>query len=316
MSKCIQNVLNYLNKDKQVPNISVDSSEYSDFDYESLCELYYRNDWLKHQINLEGFENLWFDYEHIEDKKILIELLNNFKYLKQEDAAIVVKEKLKECINSWSLTPKNTLFVGFQKHKFPDGSQILLNLIKSILIELDPNWKEQNLLPNFNYGIDRIKKNGFPRDGLILKNVVLVDDFIGTGGTAKKNIETIKNLLVEKDKELELSIFAMATMKQGAKLIKPLKIKSLYCIELDKATNQIWSRIKRPSIRKRIIKMENILFEGEEPEPLTKFTLGYGKSEALYAWNRFNLPNNNFPIFWWNRYKDGNSRKPLFNRMQ
>ncbi|MBZ9778451.1 phosphoribosyltransferase [Psychroflexus sp. CAK8W] len=302
-------------KDKITASLECQSN-YSDFDYESLCELYYKNKWLRHEVNNEGLKNLWLEYDDLKSKKIIYSLLKNFKYVFQEDAALDVKNKLTKCIADWNLSPDNTLLIGFRKHNYPDGSQIILNFIKSILIEINPKWQEYNLLPDFHYGIKRIKKNGFPRNGVDLKNIVLVDDFIGTGGTAKTNIQHLKKLISDMSKDFSLNLFALAAMKTGIKLLKPLESNISVCYELDKASKTIWPYLERKSIRKKIVNMEKILYEGVEPEKLEKFSLGYGKSEAIFAWNRFNLPNNNFPIFWWNRYSDGKSRKPLFNRMQ
>ncbi|GGZ58359.1 phosphoribosyltransferase-like protein [Mesonia mobilis] len=297
-------------------NTTEETIEYTDFDYESLCELYYKNKWLRQEANSEGLKNLWLEYDDINSKQIIASLINNFKYVIQEDASLYVRNTLRKCIKNWQLSPETTLFIGFQKHKYPDGSQIILNFMKSILTEINPLWKEHNLLPNFHYGIDRIKKDGFPRDGLNLKQIVIVDDFIGTGGTAKKNIEHIQKLINDKQKDFTLNLFSLAAMKSGIKTLEPLKVPMSTCYKLEKATKTIWPFYERKKIKKRIINMEKILYEGVEPEQLEKFSLGYGKSEAIYAWNRFNLPNNNSPIFWWNRYSNGKSRKPLFNRMQ
>ncbi|MFN4764592.1 phosphoribosyltransferase [Gillisia sp. Q332] len=296
--------------------VDFQSEEISDLDYESLCELYYKNEWLGHQINKEGLEKLWFDYTDHQEKKILIQLINNFTYLTQEDSVVKLRQKLDEGIRDWSLLPKNTLFIGFRKHKFPDGSEILLNQIKAILVELNGDWQEQNLIPDFHYGIERIKKGGFTRDGLFLKNIVLVDDFIGTGGTAEKNLKHLQNILSEVKGEHNLKIFSVAAMKSGIKKIKKLDVSLKTCIELDKATTIIYPIFKRKKFRKKIVIMERILYKGKDPESLEKFSLGFGKSETLYSWGRFNLPNNNLPLFWWNRYTDGSKRKALFNRMQ
>lgn len=303
-------------KHKSNKKQNLNNSNYSNFDYESLTELYFKNKWLRNEVNHTGLESLWFDYDDVKSKNILFKLLNNFTYLTNEDAAIFVRDKLIKAIKDWSLNPKDTLFIGFRKHKFPDGSEILLNFFKSLLVEINPDWKEYNLLPDFHYGIRRIKVKGFKDEGLILKNIVLVDDFIGTGGTAFKNVEHIKNLISSGDKDLQLNLFSLAAMSAGLKKIEPLKIQYITCSEQEKAVTSIWSSRKRKKIRRRLIEMEGILFEGKEPEPLQKFSLGYGKSEALYAWSRFNIPNNNLPIFWWNRYSHGGTRKPMFNRMQ
>ena len=85
---------------------------------------------------------------------------------------------------------------------------------------------------------------------------------------------------------------------------------------VDKGTNLAFPTPLDFLARRRILKMENLLHEGGGKLPLEKFSLGYEKSEALYSWNVFNIPNNNYPILWWYKYKDGRSRKTIFTRSQ
>lgn len=314
MWEFILNLFGY-NKNNKIAEHTSDKV-YSDFDYVNLCELYFNNGWLEEEVNHKGLENLWFDYKTEEEKNILKNLINNFTYLKQEEAEVITKNKLDECLINWNLSPNNTLFIGFKNHKFPDGSSILLNFFKAILSGSHLKWEEFNFLPDFDYGMGRIKDDGFIRFGLTLENIVLVDDFIGTGGTAVKRINEIKNKIIELDKEIKLYMFSLAMMEEAIKLIKPTEVEFESCQLLKKGTELAYPYWKRVFIRKKIQNMERILFEGSGDMMLENYTLGYGKSESLYNWNRFNMPNNNYPIFWWHKYLDGTKRKTMFNRLQ
>lgn len=290
---------------------------YTDFDFEHLTELYTNNTWLRFETNHIGLEDLWFDYETESEKLIIKNLINNFNYLGQEDSEILVKDLMVKCIKKWNLSPKNTIFIGFRKHKFPDGSSILLNFFKAIMTGIDYNWKEYNFLPDFDYGISRIKKGGFKNWGLELKKVVLVDDFVGTGGSAIKKIVEIKSLINKQDLQFDLKLFSLATMLAGKmKVSRNSNVEFVSALTLKKGTTISYALNQRKRKKQNLIKMEFILFEGSEKLLLKTHTLGYGKSESLYAWNRFNMPNNNYPIFWWHRYLDGSKRKPMFNRNQ
>tara|TARA_R110002051_G_scaffold13808_6_gene45649 strand:- start:14050 stop:14307 length:258 start_codon:yes stop_codon:yes gene_type:complete len=82
-----------------------------------------------------------------------------------------------------------------------------------------------------------------------------------------------------------------------------------------RGTELAFSKSERKSARRFIKGMENVLSEGTEKLKLDDHSLGWGKSEATFSISRFNLPNNNYPIFWWNRYRDMKYRKTLFGRM-
>lgn len=290
---------------------------YTDFDYEHLTELYSKNDWLRFETNHLGLEDLWFDYKTKTEKLIIKNLINNFSYLSQEDAEILVKNKLLDCIRRWNLEPNNTLFIGFREHKYPDGCSILLNFFKAIMISIDDKWKEYNFLPDFDYGMLRIKKGGFKNWGLSLKKVVIVDDFVGTGGSAIKKISKMKQLIHKEKSHIDLKMFALASMLGGKmKIARNTNVEFSSTIILKKGTTIGYEIGERNQKRKYLKKMESILFGGNKGLLLKDHSLGYGKSESLYAWNRFNIPNNNYPIFWWHRYFDGSKRKALFNRNQ
>lgn len=291
--------------------------KYTVFDFENLVELYTKNNWLRSQANHEGLEDLWFDYNTEPEKLIIKNLIINFKYLNQEEAEQIIKNKLIQCIRKWDIKPSNTLFMGFSEHKFPDGSSILLNFFKAILTSIDSGWREFNFLPDFDYGKGRIKDDGFTRWGLKLEKIVLVDDFVGTGGSAIKKIEKIEDTIRKNNKNIDLTMFSLAAMLAGKMRIgRKSSIDFVSGLVLKKGTTLCYDLSER-SLRKDDLRaMESILFDGSSDFLLKDHSLGYGKSESLYSWNRFNIPNNNYPIFWWHRYLDESKRKTMFNRCQ
>lgn len=290
---------------------------YKNFDFEELSELYSKNPWLRFETNHQGLEDLWFDYKTKSEKLILKKLINNFNYLSQEDSEILVRDLMVRCIKKWSLRPDNTLFIGFREHKFPDGSSILLNFFKAIMTGIDDSWNEFNFLPDFDYGMSRIKKGGFKSWGLNLEKVIIVDDFVGTGGSAIKKILKMEDLISKEANAIDLKLFSLASMLGGKmKVARNSNVEFVCALTLKKGTTVGYELSKRKGKKEELKKMESILFEGKNDLLLKNHSLGYGKSESLYSWNRFNLPNNNYPIFWWHRYLDGSKRKTMFNRNQ
>ncbi|GAK95510.1 hypothetical protein JCM19294_2292 [Nonlabens tegetincola] len=105
-------------------------------------------------------------------------------------------------------------------------------------------------------------------------------------------------------------------MEEGFELLKENKRKYQSCIELKKGTELGYELKDRAKVREQIVQMETILSDKIKKRYLKDHSLGWGKSEALFTWTRFNIPNNVYPIFWWRRYKDNTNRKVMFNRVQ
>lgn len=291
--------------------------DYSNFDFENLTEIYYKNPWLKHAANHVGFEVLWNDYKLKKQKKIIKKLINQFNYIEFEQAYIDIKKELISAIDEWQLMPNNTIFVSFKPHKYPDGSNVFSNFLKPIIYELNDEWSEGNFYSRLKYGIERIKAGGNSEFDINLKSVVLIDDFIGTGGTAVKVVNNIRKEIDKCPYDIKLFVFSLGAMDGGLRhLYKKTFIKYKNCYINKKGTELGFQRKDRKLTRHLIMNMELILSKKNGSLILEDYRLGYGKSEALYSLSRFNLPNNNYPILWWNRYWNNKWRKTIFNRMQ
>lgn len=283
-----------------------ESRVYSDSDYLNLTEIYFKNEWIRKGTNFEGFENLWFDFESFKSRIILKKLISKFQYVDQEQAKIDTKKILNIALVNWSIKPTDTIFVAFKMDNFSDGSSIILNFIRPILKEIDTGWENKNLFSDLKPGLNATLINKK------IKNIILIDDFIGTGGTAIDRIKRVKNHLKLKMLDLNIHVFSLGGMKDGKKRIDNLKIKYETPYLIDKGTKITFPRNQHDAVKKEILKVEMSLYKSCRGK--TNFSLGYEKSEALYAWNVFNMPNNNYPMFWWNRYKNGEHRKTMFTR--
>ena len=289
---------------------------YTEFDFNHLAETYFRNPWLAHRTNHEGFEDMWFDYKRKEEKLILKKLINSFKYLSNEEA----EEQLYDHFIPWCIDkdfqPNDTLFVGIRKHLYADGSSGFLQFMKGPLITTRQDWVDHNQISYYHHGKKYLRKGGLGKLGVKLKHLVLVDDFVGTGRTAYKQIMEVKKIIEEEKKEVNLYFVALAGMLAGRLKVKKTGVPILFCNTLRKGTTIVYEFAEREKMRHKIQKMERILAEVSGEMDLKTHSLGHGKSEALFSWNRLNIPNNVYPLFWWNRYSDQSFRKSMFNRMQ
>lgn len=295
----------------------MEKREYSNYDFEQLTEIYFKNSWLRNKANHVGFEGLWFDYSTKKEKRIVKKLISKFNYISLEQAEIDFQPLLKQAISEWGLNHTNTIFVAFKPHKYADGSAMLLQFLKGILYEIDDEWSEGNLYSRLKYGNERIKAGGNKEFGIELKNVVLIDDFIGTGRTAVNTYNQVQKEIANSGFEIDLYVLTLGGMNFGLRhLYKKTNARYKNLYTQSKGSDGIESKKEKRYMKKIIFRMETILSKGNINLKLEDHRLGWGQSEAAYNVSRFNIPNNNYPIFWWNRYRNEEKRKPIFNRMQ
>lgn len=117
--------------------------------------------------------------------------------------------------------------------------------------------------------------------------LVLVDDFIGTGNTAEKCLDSMD---LPEEIYTRTKVLALVAQEEGIEYIAKLGIEVFAGITRKKGISDYYDE---EEAKKRIVMMEEI----EEKMSVKKdCRLGYGKSEALVTMCR--TPNNTFPVFW------------------
>lgn len=133
--------------------------------------------------------------------------------------------------------------------------------------------------------------------------LLLVDDYIGTGGTLNASIKEVEKNLTLKQKYVVLTVMIQEVTK----------------LELDK--NEIKNVIGELTHRgindnyegEELIKNIELMVEMEKTIPKVKnYQFGYEKSEALVT--MIKTPNNTFPIFWKDYQRKGKVYKAPFAR--
>nr|WP_152557912.1 phosphoribosyltransferase [Nonlabens ulvanivorans] len=125
-------------------------------------------------------------------------MLDSFQFIDFEKAKLLLQNQAQNLIDVGCDT-YNTVFIGFFDYRYADGSEIVTNLLKPLFEETNKGWRQVNFLPSFKQGLRVIKTKGSQNDDIKLQNIVLVDDFIGTGKTAKDRIERVKQKIGETD---------------------------------------------------------------------------------------------------------------------
>ena len=124
---------------------------------------------------------------------------------------------------------------------------------------------------------------------------VLVDDFIGTGETAKGAIEYIHELFPSLKDNNRISILSIVAMQQGIDAISSTGATVFTSTTCNRGISDYYTGDELNKAKDTMDAIEQSI-KKLEPE----FRFGYGQSEALVCMER--CPNNTFPIYWYTKH--------------
>lgn len=120
--------------------------------------------------------------------------------------------------------------------------------------------------------------------------LVFVDDFIGTGDTARKAIEYLCKVQPNLSNWKNICFLSIATLQEGLKNLKGNGFKVYTSRVYPKGISEYYRGEK---LKESINQMTKIESQIKVPESLH---FGYKQSEALVCMER--CPNNTFPVYW------------------
>lgn len=262
-----------------------------DFNY--ALSLYGKNSWL-----LKYAKQLEDTISKILEKRIYKDLfgkmVSKFKYIDSASSNQCVISIADQIINKWKCNCNETILVAVKKvdNLHPDGS---FNFLYSLQKELKM-WRSDHILTVYDLSFIKRKYTNY--------NIVLCDDFIGTGGTIEKRIKDIRGI---QDPKKKLYVVSIGGMRNSCKnLSNTYKVDFFVPIQLDRKLN--------PEEDKVVLQIEEKLAECYKRYSLSQMSLGYGKTGALYYNENYRIPNNVYPIFWWGKMKDGSEFNSIFLR--
>ncbi|MDN5049679.1 phosphoribosyltransferase-like protein [Aliarcobacter butzleri] len=274
--------------------------------YRKLTNLLNNNEWLKVGDREKDLENLLFE-ECCDNKDIefLLELIDNFLYIDNSKYYNDLKSIVDEMTSTYNA--KSTAIFAITKGYFPDSAQHLIYELKTMLVNYS-DWDEVPIITTMNKPI--YKYEGINLS--IIKNLVLIDEFNGSGKTALQRYTQICDDLERKglDKnDYTIQYYYITSMNEAHKLIEDESVCIKSINKLDKAITGTDDDIEK---KKRLEILSSALSPKYKNEVLN--FLGYGDAEALYVRERGNTPNSVLPIFWWPRYFDETNRKSILKR--
>jgi|AntRauTorcE11898_2_1112593.scaffolds.fasta_scaffold01912_3 hypoxanthine phosphoribosyltransferase len=269
-------------------------------DFVKLTQLHLDYEWLTYEP--EALFELWCLSENNEQQDLIEHLIKNFSFINGRNLNESSRTLSSHIESEWDLKPNNTFLVATCGDAKPDGSQSIIQVLKN---KFSVNWKESNFFNSLPIGANEIPDNS---------NIVLVDDFIGTGDTISRKLKYVNETIEKRElQNVTVRIISLAAMEFSKDILNNLKVDYYSVYWLKKGINELIEEAGRESATQSMVELENKLQKRYQGKKLPNF--GYKGSEALYALEANNIPNNVFPIFWWPFYKGGHLRKTFFSRI-
>ncbi len=268
-----------------------------------LFSIYRKQPWLLQKDgNLAELFKMCSSKKH---KSLLVNLLENFNFLNGEELSGYLNSIAEYIIKESKFTEAETQIAAITFDDEADSSQKILDQIKMPLFR--KGWS--NIKTVNRYGA--IKKN-YDRG---YKQIILIDEFIGSGQTLLNRIKQLKNDIKE---DFEIKICFIAGMDYAIKLIEEAGYEIFCPLKLPKGIRERFIDKSLDEAINSMIEIEETLAPNINEHALTTYSFGYNTAEALYSLEgcQGNTPNSVFPIFWWPRHKNGKERNTLLTRFQ
>jgi len=271
--------------------------------FEPLMRLTLDRPWLE-GLSVE-LEELWRLCNNDTERSLVRDLILHFTHVDSRLFRSLGDKTASHICDYWNLSSSNTLIVATSDNSDADGSQVFIQSLKNKFTDFD-EWKETNFCNRIGDSLNKL--NDF-------QNIILLDDFIGTGNTIKRRVDWYLEKLKKKDlvENINIYVVAIGGMNFSKEKLDELGVKYFCSIWLEKG---IADQYQGSELNDAISAMEAL--EAKLNPKIRKNVLpsfGYRRSEALFAIEPFNIPNNVFPIFWWAEDKNGKKRKRLFKRL-
>lgn len=236
-------------------------------------------------------------------------LFSKIRFISSEEYADMLYDFSEFFLSEYS--EKDTLLCATAAQSDKDSSQeVLYDITVNIAALSNKKYQTCNRYDKASGVIKDLAKKG-----QIIKRVLLVDEFFGSGVTASGRVKSLKQHLVDKRICVdEVSFFVIASHVNSYKLIKNnVDVKFYYAYEiLDNVISSIDDEHERDVYYYLNYIWCRLFSESFEDFKLPD--LGYGDCEVSYYRENGSCPNNVLPIVWWPNLHDETWREPIFPR--
>jgi hypothetical protein len=268
--------------------------------FDTLFLLTKRQPWLVYKAN-EVQNLMTVDCKNKDEQNLVLDLLTRFKYLTSDDFSNAINQIVSRIVGDVSYDQSNTMIVATTMDSSPDSAQYVLYQMKPVFQE--KGWDKPKLINIANKII-----RDFPR----YRNVIFVDEFIGSGKTVLGRVNNLKRELRGNGyKDYSIRIYSIAASTVGKARLISEGIDLVCDLVIPMGISEHYKENKEEKI-KLMLQIEDILSKEYESKAMP--SLGHERVEALYARQNGNTPNNVFPVFWWPFYITGAKRPTVLVR--
>lgn len=277
---------------------------------EKLCfsiifQLQKKQPWLSEKHD-EVLELLFTDCKTDEQRQLILELLDRFIFLKESDYNQSLHDLADEITTNPSFESKTTQLVSLTADNYSDSGQSILYALKPRLEKRE--WREHLAINRFGSSYKE-----FHRAHDKHKNIIFVDEYIGSGQTVFSRYKELKRVYEEKGvNDITVKVFVIAASTVGLEFLKQHNIETFFLHEIKKGISDHSDDNNRNHYLDLMSKLEDTLSQRYNDSDLPR--MGYGGTESLYGREEGNTPNSVFPIFWWPFYVDDKKRKTILTR--
>jgi hypothetical protein len=187
-----------------------------------------------------------------------------------------------------------------------DSAQFVTYALKAPLEKA--KWRDHITVTNFQRAYREFNKNGQKHC-----NIILVDEFVGSGNTIVDRVNRLKHLFEDNGiTGITIRVKAIAASSIGVNKAKEAGVDLTSYLVIEQGITGHYASAEAEKKLELMDKLESILSTSYKDRELPK--LGYGSTESLYTRDDGNTPNSVFPIFWWPFFTDNADRKTLLIR--
>lgn len=237
----------------------------------------------------------------MQQEDLVFNLLEDFQYVGSEILNRYIESIADYIINESGFDIKRTQIVGMAMDDNPDSSQWILHQLKSVMTK--KGWNNVKITTRFDKGVKIMNSN-------MLTQLILVDEFIGSGQSVEGRI----NLLKARAKhEYEIKACFIAGMEFGINRVINSFSDFRCFIPLERAISEKMTVEKRNDAIVHMKELESTLLSKINEKELSTYHFGFNGAEALYS-SVCNTPNSVFPYFWWPYDINSQKRNPIIVR--
>ncbi len=277
-------------------------------DYELLLTLCQKQEWLGTRDREAGVTSLLRLCEDGDERALVCSLLYGVTFLTSASCQPYFEGMVNQILKNWQLPEDRTQIVATTNDDEGDSAQAVLQALKPEFQK--QGWEKVCTVNRLGKSVAKLRNR---------PNVVLVDEFIGTGTTIASSIRHIQSCYEEAmsqnnlPSEYNLHVCVLASMQEGKARVERLDVKMHAELPLKKGISDHLDGKEYAEACSRMLSLEAKLAPQINGRPLPSF--GWGEAEALFSTDE-NTPNSVFPVFWWSRLRNNKKRRTILHRLE